>query len=121
MKLTERQQQRITRYLHEVRSRLGDLPETERSGALTALQARIVREVQLPGDGLVDDAVLDKALENCGRPSEQAQRILAGRPSQNPSFLLWNDRVWLGVCGGAAERLGTEPFYIRLVLSLIHI
>lgn len=118
-KLTEPQERRVTRYLRDVAAHLADLSPQEREAALARLNARIDRELSRFPNGL-DDADLDKVLAGCGSPSSQAARLM---PAKNPAaprpFVSWPDRVWLGVCGGIAQRLDIDANIVRLIAVLL--
>ena len=118
-KLTEQQERRVTRYLRDAGAQLAGLSPPEREAALSRLNARIDSELARFPKGM-DDAGLDKMLARCGSPSSQAARLI---PAKNPAaarpFVAWPDRVWLGVCGGIAQRLDIDANIVRLIAVLL--
>lgn len=115
--LSEIQERRIARYLRDVGEHLRDLPSDERERALARLNARIERELK-QFTGPLDDNQLDRILESCGAPANQAANIRGAKPPSRRSRLAWSDRVWLGVCGGIARRLNLDANIVRLLAVL---
>lgn len=120
MRLTEKQRQRINRYLREVHDRLAGFEEPEREKALRQLKDRIQRELLQYGRKEIHDADIETVLAQCGSPSEQAAG-LTGRPVAHSSVAApaASDRVWLGVCGTLGARWDLEPRVLRILMVVL--
>ncbi|MBI2433042.1 MAG: PspC domain-containing protein [Candidatus Hydrogenedentes bacterium] len=114
MKLTQRQESLITRYLRDVAIQLDqDLPETEREQGLGQVQKRIDRELRSLDKPAVEDADVEAVLERLGTPARQAS-ILSPRRDPRRVLMLGRDNViWLGVCSGVAARTDLDPWIVR--------
>lgn len=119
MRLTDKQENLVARYLRDVSSKLERLPIQERDRALARLRLRIVRALRGRGRHSLDDAQVEAVLDEFGPASEQAQRLTTERADDGPSLLSKDNRRWLGVCGGLAERYGWEPGLLRALVVLM--
>ncbi len=119
MRLTKEQHQRVSEYLSAVDASLDEMPASDRNQALTDTRSRILRDLQRRGGDTISDADVDAALEELGPPAGRAHRLMAARPKTTDSFLVWPDRVWLGVCAGLARFFDTPPTVVRIVAIVI--
>lgn len=113
MRLSKEQNQRVLEYLSEVDALLDEMPAPDRKQVLTDVRTRILRDLRKRGDDTVDDADIDAAFEKLGSPASQVRRLTAGRAETKAPFLVWPDRMWLGVCAGLARFFDTSPTAVR--------
>ena len=117
MKLTQKQELLVTRYVREVSRCMGDGADGSESQVLARLRGRITRELEgRPTETtLSDDDVLD-VLERFGPPETVARKIAERTAPGRESAPISNDPRWLGVCSHAAAHLGVRPGPIRALL-----
>jgi phage shock protein PspC (stress-responsive transcriptional regulator) len=119
MVLTQHQEALIQGYLREVGGHLDkSFPEALCKQVLMQLKNGLYRELAARQKDALDDADVQAVLRIFGPPAVQAAQLMARR---DPSSVLTLDirrRVWLGVCGGLALRLGLEPWVIRALAVL---
>lgn len=119
MSLQEEHQSKITRYLRDVGSHLRDLEPEGRQHMLSELHARIQDDiVGGSGNGHTEPDV-DRVLSKYGSAAAQAARLRGKKVVDSPALLDWEERVWLGVCAGVANRIGIDANFIRLVLVVL--
>lgn len=119
MKLTQKQESLITRYLREVAVQLDtNLPQKVRERGLARLSAQITRGLNGLGKETVDDADVMGVLARLGTPAAQAASL---KPSGEPerSAPPTSERIWLGVCMGVARRLDLEPWTVRTLAVIL--
>lgn len=111
MKLTQKQEWLVARYLRAFAEQLGELPHLDREKAVNQLRGRLARELdqlQTPDD----EAVLNH-LRQIGHPTQLAKDLLEHRPIERTFTLATHECVWLGVCGGLSAYLGISSKQIR--------
>lgn len=119
MKLTNKQEWLVARYLRAVIQGMEEAPESARDQALAHLKGRIAKTFSsMPGDSLNDPDVV-AALDAIGSPSEVAREYLQRRRTDPGIASDGADRVWLGVCAGWAARSGTSTRRVRLLAVLL--
>jgi phage shock protein PspC (stress-responsive transcriptional regulator) len=120
MKLTQEQGGRIADYLRDVAVEMGtDVPKPVRDRALARLRDDIYRKLaDTPGD-LLEDGYVDSVLGELGSPAVRAQALRPANRGSGRLELTQNDRIWLGVCGGIAARLGANPWVARTVAGAL--
>jgi len=118
VELSESQERRIARYLRDVGEQLRDLPTEDRERALSRLNARIERELARAG-APVGDEQFDRVLAGYGTASSQAARIRDAKKDGPQGMLMWNRRLWLGVCVGLARQFNLDPTVVRALAVLL--
>jgi len=114
MRLTQRQESTITRYLRDVAAQLEPgLSDHDRDLLLSRIQDRVYRRLGALDKPVVEDADVDAALEALGEPAEWAS------PASRRGGARRGPAIWLGVCNHLAARLGLRPWVIRLFAVLI--
>lgn len=119
MALTEKQQQRISRYLRDVNEHLDGVDETIRSQAERKVRRRIDEELKRYGDAVVKDDAVESVLSSLGSPARQASIHRPGPAVAAAWAPVKEDRRWLGVCGGIANELQIEPRVVRGLVLLL--
>jgi len=122
MRLTQKQEWLVARYIRSVGDELGDVPDRFREQAIYRVKARIKRELKAFTTSPLRDPQVIGVLQRLGPPAEQAGALKDVRRSHPLLVLSVTDRVWLGVCGGIAEYVGVDPLQVRfaaLVLGLM--
>ena len=110
MKLTQKHEGLITRYLLDVAVKFDAvLTEEERQKGLNKLEAHIHRELDALDLDPIEDAHVYRVLDECGTPRHQANKRIN---EERPNYAHAPNRVWLGVCAHNAKRFG---FPVRLV------
>lgn len=120
MKLTQEQGARIADYLRDVAVEMGaEIPKSTRDRALARLRDDIYRKLaDVPGD-LLEDGHVDSVLGELGPPARRAQALKPGGRANDRLILTQDDRIWLGVCGGIAARLGVGPWLVRTIAGAL--
>jgi len=122
MSKREENKTKITNYLKEVGAHLRDVDTDDRRVLLTELNARIHADVKgrVPANDQ-DVTVVEEVLGDYGSPLNQAEKLRdeSAESGNDGSILSWDDRVWLGVCSGVAQRIGIDANFIRLVLVVL--
>ena len=119
MKLTQAQGVLITDYLRDVSLAMGEtLPKTQRDQALNLLRTDIFRELEEYAKDRLEDGEVQSVLDRFGPPEIQARAALPRPAGKSRSLLDKDHRVWLGVCGGLAAKLGIEAWIVRLAGGL---
>lgn len=121
MRLTQKQEWLLDRYLNEVARALeGDAEPKVIDRALARVRGRVEGYLRGEGDGVLSDETVREAVRKTGPSAAVAREILdAARadafrgPESSPN------RRWLGVCHWAAERFGMPPFAVRAMVFLI--
>ena len=119
MKLNQKQRQRINRYLRDVLQLLEDIPEAKRREMHAQLRARLERELMQFGDGPLSDETIERVLQTCGTPAAQAASLKGEAAPAPVQEAMAGSRVWLGLCGALADRLGVDPYVIRTMMVLL--
>ncbi len=117
----EEKKTKITNYLREVGAHLKDVDTDGRRVLLTELNARIQADVKGRASSNGQDVtVVEEVLGDFGSPASQAAQLLdESAEADGATILSWENRVWLGVCAGVAQRIGIEPNFVRLVLVVL--
>ena len=122
MSVHEENKTKITNFLKEVGAHLRDVDTDNRRILLTDLNARIQADVRgrTPANGQ-DVTVVEEVLGDYGSPAKIAKQLRdeAAESGSSDTILAWEDRVWLGVCAGIADRIGIDANFIRLVLVVL--
>lgn len=134
MHLTQKQESLISQYLRDLSRRLdSSLPEKVRDRSLRQVQTRIYHELErLNTTAISDDdvmRVLRQAAASAAETTEVAPSAVTptprpeAPPTISPSPLRGRARdprpIWLGVCTHNADRIGLEPWMLRLGLVLL--
>lgn len=120
MRLTQKQEALITRYLRDVLALLDEkLPDAARERGMTRLQARIKHELLGLAKDPIADADVQAMLNRLGDPARQAAAINPQRPTTETLTPAKDDRIWLGVCGGIADYLDVSPRVVRGLALLL--
>lgn len=110
MKLTEKQEARVERFLHE------SVPDTssagERPHMLNSLKESLRSELARHDAPTIGDADLEAVLERCAVRAAATRAPMFTPPAATPS----SGAVWLGVCAATAQRFDASPLIIRFVL-----
>jgi phage shock protein PspC (stress-responsive transcriptional regulator) len=118
--LTQRQKARVDAYLDEVADALGSAaPVTLRERTLARLRDDIHRELDSTANGDLTDHDVEAVLRLFGSAEGQAAERTIRSNAGDQLLLTQDDRVWLGVCGGIAARLGFPAWQVRLVLGAL--
>ena len=117
MELTPKQESLIIRYLREVARHMDDsAPRRTRERGLAKLRGSIDRELAGLAQGQVQDADVAAVLALFGSPAEQAEALADDvKTTEDRARQGRDDRVWLGVCAEAAERMEASPLAVRVV------
>jgi len=118
MRLTQKQELALGRYLQEVERRLDTLPGHARQQVLDRLKLRLVKEFDKATNTTLTDEEVRAALLRFGAPSAVAQGILAGEQPPDARRLTKDEPRWLGVCATLAARLDVEVKRVRLLAVL---
>ena len=110
MKLTEKQEARVERFLRE--SVPVAASASERPRMLSSLKESLRLELARHDTPAIDDADLEAVLERCAVRAAATRAPMFTPPVAVPS----NGAVWLGVCAAAAGRFDTHPLIVRIVL-----
>lgn len=122
MRLTQKQEWLVARYVRAVGDELGDMPDGVREQAIARIKVRIKRELKAFTTSPLRDPQVIGVLQRLGPPAEQAGTLKDARLSAPLLVLSVTDRVWLGVCGGIGEYLDVDPLQVRfsaVVLGLM--
>ncbi len=112
MRLTQRQESTITRYLRDVSLHLEPgLSDRDRDMLLAKTQDRIYRRLEALNKPVVEDSDLERVLKSVGGTRDRVQKEQSEEP-EHPA-------IWLGVCANLAERTGLRPWVIRCFAVLI--
>ncbi|MBI4558075.1 MAG: PspC domain-containing protein [Candidatus Hydrogenedentes bacterium] len=121
MRLTEKQERRIARYLRDVNQFLAELSDKAREQALAALRQRIVTSLSGLPRQPVQDVDLEAVLAKYGDPARLAKQLVAQRQAPRRAGLPTQDVRWLGVCAGLARVLEVEPAVVRAFALILGI
>ena len=121
MRLTQKQEWLIDRYLHEVARALeGDTEPKVIDRAVARARGRVEGYLRGEGEGILSDETVREAIRRTGTPQDLAREILAAAraeaargPESSPN------RRWLGVCFWASERTGLPPWSVRLMVFML--
>lgn len=119
MRLTQKQEWLVARYIRAVGDELGDVPDGFREQAIGRIKARIKRELKAFTTNPLRDPQVIGVLQRLGPPSEQAGALRQARASQPLLVLSVTDRAWLGVCAGIAEYLDVDALQVRFVAVVL--
>ena len=122
MRLTQKQDSFIERYLREVNANFRDeVSDRVRDRGIGRLQARIEHDLKALEKDSIDDADVHALLDSLGDPERMAASLTPRRAAPETVGLSKEDRVWLGVCGGISEYLEFPPWLVRLLAFLLGI
>jgi len=114
MKLSQKQEWLVARYLRAVAQEVGDVPQAARERAIARLKGHILKSLRELGKAPLPDPEVTAALDELGTPAEVARLLLKSpAPGRRPGPAA-ADRVWLGVCANLAGRWDTTPRALRL-------
>ena len=119
MRLTQKQEWLVARYVRAVGEELGDVPDGIREQAIERIKARIKRELKAFTTSPLRDPQVVGVLQRLGPPAEQAGTLRDTRGAKPLLVLSVTDRVWLGVCGGIGEYLDVDPLQVRFTAVLL--
>jgi len=119
MAITEKQEQRITRYLRDVNEHLDGADDNARRQIERQVRRRIDEELKRYGSGIVKDDDVDSVLSTLGAPARQAALHHASSAVATAWAPVKEDRRWLGVCGGVANEMQFDPLVVRLAVFVI--
>ncbi len=145
MKLTPKQEQRITQYLRDVHAQTEGLSDAQRRRALAHVKVQLRERLQPYTDAPPEDTELEAMIDNCELPDfasshtsprareiEDVEALDPGAPPrQTPppqrtppeaargDFLELEGRVWLGVCAGLARYLRIESAIVRIIAGIV--
>lgn len=119
MKLTQKQEWLVARYLRAVGDELGDVPDTTRERAVADVKARVAQGMSLLGTSLHRDEDILGILRQLGSPKRQAEEFLFGDGGSRILRLDVDNRIWLGVCAGLARSLGVKAGVVRLAAVIL--
>ena len=115
MQLTQKQESLITRYLRDVAMQFdADVPDRARERGLAQVQKQINRRLASLSKASIEDTDVMRVLESLGAPEVHAEALPAEAGSAGGLRLSRENRIWLGVCAGLANRIGQKPWHIRL-------
>jgi phage shock protein PspC (stress-responsive transcriptional regulator) len=142
MKLTDRQEERIGRYIDEVANELAELDDDGRRSALNRVRARIREELRQFTARDPDDQDIEMVLRACGSPTSQASYLMGKKPmrrvvpapaqttTSRPTTPRTARSAWsldteagrfLGVCAGMAHEFDLDPRALRVFIVLLAI
>lgn len=129
MKLTAGQEKLIADYLNALSAELTPLGEDARRSALMRARSRIREELRAFGTEFVGDGDVNRILDQCGTPSDYAERLAQGLHSETRSGAAkasapapgphepWSldaaDGRFLGVCAGIAREFDLSASAVR--------
>ncbi len=121
MRLTQKQEWLVGRYLNEVMRALeGDTEPRVIDRAVARVRGRVEGYLQGEGDGILSDETVREAIRRTGSPESVAREILAVAqaeadrgPESSPN------RRWLGVCFWMSEQSGLPPWAVRLMALML--
>jgi phage shock protein PspC (stress-responsive transcriptional regulator) len=122
MRLTQKQDALIERYLREVNAHFREeISDRARDRGMARLQARIDHELKAISKDSIDDADVYALLDSLGNPEVMAAKLTPRRAAPETLGLSKEDRVWLGVCGGIGEYLEFPAWLVRMMAFLLGI
>ena len=122
MRLTQKQEWLVARYVRAVGEELEDVPDGLREQAISRVKTRIIRELKAFTTSPLRDPQVIGVLQRLGPPAEQAGALRRSNGEQPLLVLNVTDRVLLGVCSGIADYAGVEVAPVRfcaLVVGLL--
>lgn len=122
MRLSERHERRIATFLREIGDQLTDLSPDTRTRNLSNLRGRIMKALKKLPDAPTDQDI-DAVLHDCALETIRGKRAdVKPAKSRGGIALAADNRWWLGVCGGLAERFDVPVGGVRaafVVLGLL--
>lgn len=118
MRLTQKQEWLVDRYVRAVGNRVDDGADGTREQAVAWVKDRIKRELGAFTKQASGDLQVIGVLQRLGPPSQQAG-VLRKTLRRAPLVLSITDRVWLGVCGGIARYLNVDVLQVRLAAVVV--
>ncbi len=119
MRLTQKQEWLVARYVRAVGEELGEIPDGIREQAIERIKTRIKRELRAFTTSPLRDPQVIGVLQRLGPPAEQAGTLKRAGSETPPLMLSPTDRVWLGVCGGIGEYLEIDPLQVRFTAVVL--
>ncbi|GEM_PF-1973526 len=121
MVITKKQESIINKYISEVNTSINSSTDIEnRQKILLELRTRIITTLKKTGKNYIHDEELCRILyEEFGEPVTQAEKLLHPREPSLKLTLVYENRVWLGVCAGLSARLRIPVLLIRLLFSIL--
>ena len=118
MKLTEKHERHLARYLQEVEDGLQGMPERTRRRTVAQLRETIENDLKAITKDVPHDKDIEAVLVRIGTPATAAARLLNGGVTAATKPQSTNT-VWLGVCRELAEKAGVEPIIIRAIAVVL--
>lgn len=130
MHLTQKQESLISQYLRDLSRRLdSSLPEKVRDRSLRQVQTRIYHDLERLNTNAISDDDVTRVLRQAAASAAETTEVTppavtpTPTPEAPPSPLGSRARdprpIWLGVCAHNADRIGLEPWMIRLGMGLL--
>lgn len=113
MRLTQRQEWLIARYLRAFGEALEGVPEAARERAVAQLKTAVYKQIERTASSPVQDEDVMVVLEGLGSPIRQAEVFLQGSKGPTGKAEAAPDYVWLGVCVALADRFDWSPRAVR--------
>ena len=114
MRLTQRQELLLGRYLQEVERHLDSLGESDRGQIIDRLRLRLVKQLSAPAETTLTDEEARRVLARFGAPAAVARQVLSAQQPPTTERLTREPARWLGVCAAWAARLDRDVRPIRL-------
>ncbi|NIA13306.1 MAG: PspC domain-containing protein [Nitrospiraceae bacterium] len=119
MKLTQKQEWIVARYLRAVSAALGDVSDETREQAVLHVKNCVNRAVRQLAKSPLGDGDIVAVLQDLGAPADVAQEYIDKRGAAAGLVLSTDNRVWLGVCAGVAQHFGFSPGWVRFAAVLL--
>ena len=119
MKLTQKQEWIVARYLRAVSEALGDVSDEGRERAVAQVKNRVNREIRQLTKSPLGDGDIVAVLQAMGAPADVAREYLDKHGPATGLVLSTDNRVWLGVCAGVAQHFGFSRGWVRLAAVLL--
>jgi phage shock protein PspC (stress-responsive transcriptional regulator) len=121
MRLTQKQEWLVDRYLHEVMRALeGDTEPKVIDRAVARVRGRVEGYLRGEGDGILSEETVREAIRKTGQPAVVAREILeAARAEAERGPESSPNRRWLGVCHWAAEKFSMPPWAVRTMAFIM--
>ncbi len=118
MQFTQKQERQIAVFLRTAGERFNRLPPKARDLLVLRLKGRIQSEFKHFTRPPHDEEV-DAVLTRCAAAANAEAAKLTKEGASEGMALSADGRVWLGVCGGIAERFGWDARLVRLVAFVL--
>lgn len=122
MRLTQRQEWLVARYLRAVSETIPTSSDAVRERVANRLKSHIHQALHRLDNPSPGDADVLAVLDEFGNPAQQATTFLDTYGKGQGPALSPDDGVWLGVCSGLAKHFGVPVLWIRagaVILGLL--